>query len=370
MAEPKVERVKKIADAVLHEGYLLYPYRTSALKNRQRWFFGRLYPRTCCEAQGGADAWFMQAECLLLGHSESRLGVWVRFFQLIQAQEPVEREVVVADVPLGELLFDSKSVPFTFTPIEGAVELSAGCASGNCFKLTVRILNHTSLNGANRDCADAVLPHTLLSAHAILIVRQGQFISLLDPPEPVRVCAAECRNVATWPVLVGDEGERDMMLAAPIILYDYPQVAPESPGDLFDGTEVDELLTLRVLTLTEEEKREVRSTDGRALALLDRTESLTRQQMLRLHGAVRGASPRFRPGTRVRLRPRGRSDAMDLVLTGKIATVVAVERDLEDRLFLAVTVDDDPGQDFGAEGRPGHRFFFRPEEVEPLMEDL
>lgn len=158
-----------------------------------------------------------------------------------------------------------------------------------------------------------------------------------------------------------------MMLSAPLILYDYPTVAPESPGDFFDGTEVDELLTLRVLTLTDEEKREVRAMNGHARALLDRTERLTREQMQRLHGAVRSEiPPALRPGARVRLRPRGRSDAMDLILSGKTATVVCVEQDYEGRVYLAVTVDEDPGQDLGWESQPGHRFFFRSEEVEPL----
>src|SRR5262249_40300535 len=235
---------------------------------------------------------------------ETRLGVRVRFFQPTQTHEPVEREVVVADVSLAELLSGPKSVRFAFPPIEGAVDLSVGRAEGDCFKLTARILNHTPLNGPDQPGPDAVPPRTLVSTHAILDVREGQFVSLLDPPESLRAVAAECRNVGTWPVLVGNEGERDMMLAAPIILYDYPQVAPESPGDFFDGTEVDELLALRVLTLTEEEKREVRAGGSQARALLDRTEGLTREELLRLHGAVRGgASPGLRPGVRVRLKP-------------------------------------------------------------------
>ena len=68
----------------------------------------------------------------------------------------------------------------------------------------------------------------------------------------------------------------------------------------------------------------------------------------------------------VRLRPRGGADAFDLLLTGQAATVVAVEQDYEGRTYLAVTVDEDPGQDLGREGRPGHRFYFRPEDVEPF----
>jgi hypothetical protein len=369
MTAAQLEQVKAIADAVLYEGYLLYPYRASSLKNRQRCLFGRLYPRTHSEAQGGVDSWIMQTECLVVGHAKTRLGVQVRFLQLTAQREPVEREVVVAELPLGELLSDLKSISFAFDPLEGTVELSARRVEEECYQLTVRVLNHTPAQAADLTGPDTLLLHTLVSVHAVLGVWEGQFISLLDPPEHLRPLAARCHNVGTWPVLVGKEGERDTMLSAPIILYDYPQVAPESMGDFFDGTEVDELLTLRVLTLTEEEKREVRSGDGHARALLDRTEGLTPEQMRRLHGhgVMRdGAAPSLRPGVRVRLRPRGGADAMDIVLRGKAATIVAVEQDFEGRIHLAVTVDDDPGQDLGREGKPGHRFFFRPEEVEPL----
>ena len=75
-----------------------------------------------------------------------------------------------------------------------------------------------------------------------------------------------------------------------------------------------------------------------------------------------------RAGDRVRLRPRGRADIMDMALAGKAAAVDSIEQDFEGRVFLAVTVDDDPGRDLGVLRQPGHRFFFRPEEVEPLSE--
>ncbi len=108
--------------------------------------------------------------------------------------------------------------------------------------------------------ADALM-YSLVSAHTILTVEDGEFVSLLDPPENLRSLAAECSNIGTWPVLVGEEGERDTMLSSPIILYDYPQIAPESPGSLFDGTEIDEILSLRILTMTDEEKHEMRQSD-------------------------------------------------------------------------------------------------------------
>jgi hypothetical protein len=74
------------------------------------------------------------------------------------------------------------------------------------------------------------------------------------------------------------------MLCTPIILEDHPRIAPESPGDLFDGGEIDGLLTLSILALTDEEKAEIRAGDPRARAVLERTEALTDEQKLRLYG--------------------------------------------------------------------------------------
>jgi hypothetical protein len=383
--------VDEIAAALLYEGYLLYPYRRSALKNRYRWVFGVLVPRDYSRAVGETEPWVMQTECLLKGEPDAILQVRVRFLHLAApatapmlsphpaVDETAQREVVVEE-EVRHLHGTGREFPFRFPPqdgdrtengyrhVEGRLELSVQPTEGNVLRLTVRVENCTPVDSREQPGRGEVLHQCLISTHAILSLRQGEFFSLCDPPPALRDAAAACCNRATWPVLVGAEGRRDAMLSAPIILYDYPRVAPESPGDFFDGTEVDELLTLRVLTLTEEEKREVRAAGDRARALLDRTERLTAEKLLRLHGAVRDRAPAvIRPGARVRLRPRGRSDAMDLILSGKAATVVSVERDYEGRVHLAVTVDDDPGQDLGRQGQPGHRFFFRPEEVEPLM---
>jgi hypothetical protein len=128
---------------------------------------------------------------------------------------------------------------------------------------------------------------SLVSAHTLLGVYDGEFISLLEPPDDLKDLARSCQNMGTWPVLVGAPGERDTMLSSPIILYDYPQIAPESPGDLFDGTEIDEILALRIMTMTEDEKREMRNTDARARQILERTESLPAEQLRKLHGTLR-----------------------------------------------------------------------------------
>ena len=82
------------------------------------------------------------------------------------------------------------------------------------------------------------------------------------------------------------------------------------------------------------------------------------------HVAVGGVV--LKPGDRVRLRPRGRADIFDLALAGQLATIAAIEQDLEDRVYLAVTLEDDPGKDLGELRQVGHRFFFGIDEVEPL----
>jgi hypothetical protein len=358
-----------IARAVLYEGYILYPYRASAVKNRHRWTIGGLAPAAS-----------LRTECLVVGGAPAVLSVRVRFLHPLlrsgdglPTQEATEREVVLPEIPLGTL--SPQRIPFDFPPalelegnverrqhaVEGVVEVSCERVPSRVNRVAVCVHNLTPLDrGAGRDDAEL---RTLASAHVVLGVRGGAFVSLTDPPGELRAAAAGCRNEGVWPVLVGEPGSRDTVLASPIILPDYPRVAPESPGDFFDGTEIDEMLALRVLTLTDGEKRAM-AADPRARAILERVEALPADGLLGLHGAVRSKCPR--PGDRVRLRPRGRADAFDILLAGKVATVVSVEQDFEGTTYFAVAVDDDPGRDLGGTGQPGHRFFFRPDEVELL----
>jgi hypothetical protein len=342
--------IDQIARAVLYEGYILYPYRPS-VKNRQRWTFGGLYPPSYCLEQRSGDHWIMQTECLVRGDSQTRLSVRARFLHLMarlvgeltpplpelpQAGEPsyrivdtlhvgdkrfstwqeaVEREIVPGELPLADLEAHAQKFRFAFPEgrqweplldsdaqyvgvivrkqqaIEGLIELSAQTAAAGLMKVTAKISNQTPWKGGGERTRDAAVMRSLASTHTVLGVRGGEFLSLLDPPEPWRDIAATCRNIGAWPVLIGDEGDSDTMLSAPIILYDYPRIAPESPGDLFDGTEIDEMLTLRILTLTDEEKQLVEGVDERARALLKRTESLAREQLLQLHGTVRSLRP-------------------------------------------------------------------------------
>ena len=176
--------------------------------------------------------------------------------------------------------------------LEGVVEIKAASVGDQVYKVRVGVKNLTTLDGAaDRSGRDTALLRSLVSAHIVLGVEKGEFISLLEPPDSLRESAASCVNVGVWPVLVGAEGERDTMLASPIILYDYPQIAPESPGDLFDGTEIDEILALRIMTMTEDEKNEMRNTDDRARRVLERTENLPIEHLMKLHGTLRELRP-------------------------------------------------------------------------------
>jgi hydrogenase maturation protease len=172
--------------------------------------------------------------------------------------------------------------------IAGSIELTAERCGNGIYKIKALVRNDTPLARAEGQGRDEAVVRSLAAAHLVLAVRQGEFVSLLEPPDPLRALAAGCRNEGTWPVLIGEPGERDTMLAAPFILYDYPQIAPESAGDLFDATEIDEILTLRILALSPSEKQAMAAVDERARALLERTESLAPAQMLGLHGTVRG----------------------------------------------------------------------------------
>ena len=320
---------------------MLYPYRGSSVKNRQRFNFGVLYPKSYSEAQSGADACSLQTECLVEGACLSSLEVKVRFLMLVDRsvrqlqtsqpdgrisfesvpllevggkrfvpwQEAVECEVTVPVGNLDRLTAAPLRWDFAFPSkegteplrdasskivgmiirkgesVQGTVEISAMQAGDQLFKVRMRVNNLTPFDG--HTIRDEALAQSLVSAHVLLGVVDGQFISLLEPPEKLKALASSCQNVGAWPVLVGNAGERDTMLASPIILYDYPQIAPESPGDLFDGTEIDEILALRILTMTEEEKREMRSTDDRARKMLERTESLPMEHLMKLHGTLR-----------------------------------------------------------------------------------
>jgi hypothetical protein len=451
---PAFEATRKLANAVLFEGYLLYPYRASARKNQVRWQFGVLVPPGWSQAASG-EPWASQTDCLVEPGERATLHVLVRFLQvqartleradlagggfhpasslevdgaqLLPWEEGIERECGAA-LPIDELLAGERTIPFRLPggrrvdavrdaagrlvgrtmrrrwPVAGRLRLRAERLDGpyGAVRLRLRIENAAGW----RDPAaprEQALRRSLIAAHALLAVDRGGFLSLLDPPEWAKPAAAACENLHTWPVLVGEEGSRTAMLSSPIILYDHPAIAPESPQDLFDATEIDEILTLRTMALTEAEKREARATDERAAAIVDRVETMPAELLDRLHGAVRylraatdppvpsrtppelvpwwdpGADATVSPatdsvrvggvevakGSRVRLRPGlRRADAQDMFLEDRTATVEAVLLDVDGNRHLAVTLDEDPAAEL--QRWHGRFLYFSPDEVAPL----
>lgn len=343
--------IREIANAVLYEGYILWPYRKSATKNQQRWTFGGVYPRAHSEARED-DPWVMQTQCLLEAGEGGSVEVSVRFLHVVERQvarrtkegfepvdeltvagerhltwqEAVERELEPAPLCLDRSRFEHReeiaipaggakdelcdetgavvgAVRRTWEGLEGAIELTAERLPGldRLHRITVRILNATPFGLERQETQDNLaksaarrpvgreeaLRRTFCSAHTVVRARGGEFVSLTDPPERFAAAASGCRNEGTWPVLVGEAPDRSTLLSAPIILEDYPRIAPESPGDLFDGGEIDQLLVLNILSLTDEEKAEMRASDPRAREILERTEALGEEEMMRLHGAIR-----------------------------------------------------------------------------------
>ncbi len=447
----KFEMAQKVADAVLYEGYLLYPYRASAIKNQVRWQFGVVMPRGYSE-DGGSEPWTMQTECLIEPGDAPVLDLRLRFLQvqarivekavnaeqgiywpvesfefngrqLVSWDEGVKCELDYPGVNITELLVAERAFPVEVPtgreielirdaggeikgriirdrlPITGVIRVT-GEPMGSLIKIRLRIENLSPCAEDEKTKRTRALRHALVGAHTLLAVRDGAFISLLDPPEWARQAVASCVNLHTWPVLVGDEGDRDVILSSPIILYDYPQVAPESPGDLFDATEIDEILALRTMTLTDDEKAEARATDSHAAAIIDRVDTLPAEILDRLHGAVRylrkstekatgepenvpwwdpGADASVSPetdslqiagvsvskGSRVRLCPgQRRADAQDMFLAGRLATVEAVFNDVDGDSHVAVTLADDLAADLHR--WHGRFLYFSPDEIEPL----
>jgi hypothetical protein len=418
---------EQVADAVMYEGYILYPYRASAIKNRFRWQFGVIAPRADHDPKG-ADPWYAQTECLIEPSDSARLIVKARCLHLQHRQvevltegdwsprervlvggvelltwdEAVPCSVVSPRLPVNALCKREHAVGFELAgsteceefdgrephvrvtrrrwPISAVVRISAEHVAG-VIRIRARVENRTPADPEASNRATA-LRYSLLGCHLLLHVEEGQFVPVLDPPPYAETAARSCLSERAWPVLVGPPGRRDLTLASPIILPDYPAIAPESSNAFFDATEIDELLALRVMTMTEQERSEAAATDRHASGIIESVERHTANSFAQLHGAVRtfealvnGGEPpdrafvdvgaaRLTSGSRVRLTPRKRSDSLDLFLQGRTATIAMVHRDLEDRVHLAVTVDDDPGADL--KRAYGRFFYFSPDEVCPI----
>jgi hypothetical protein len=432
------DRARTIADAVLYEGYLLYPYRASSRKNQIRWQFGVLGPRGAADAGIGEDD-SLSAQFLIDGANGIKLVV--RFLQLQHRTaeretgggryQPVDElttpsgswlswdEAVEVELPFGSFYFAKPAGPWTL-PVTAPSGSDIEAVEGGRLvrtresvrgELTVGVervdgLNRVTVTVRNTaPCSDEAgkdwaIARSLIGTHLIAEVIDGEFISLLDPPDRAAAAAANCHQHRCFPVLAGRAGETDLLLVSPIILYDHPEIAEQSEGALYDSTEIDEILTLRVMTMTDEEKAQARATDPLAAQIIDRCDAMSPEAMQRLHGVLRdphlgepGLIPEIpdgvqwwdpladnavRPdidavlvngvrvsrGSRVRLHPGRRADAQDLFFSGKTARVTSVHEDVDGNQHVGVVVDDDPAADLHE--WYGRYLYFAPDEVEPL----
>jgi hypothetical protein len=453
-----LDKVRAVADAVLYEGYLLYPYRASSSKNQSRWQFGVLGP-PAASAESFAEDPSMSFQCLLapggvVGEATS-VQLLLRFLQL--QTRSVEELTDGVYRPVRELVVDGRSIlswdeafecevelpsydvtaalatatPPTLStdaeipateeiePVVNATGVPVGRiirrrqrlrasisvvaeADGDLVRLTVAVQNNHPDSVHGKD--DAVR-HSLIGAHLLLVADGGaRFISLLEPPDSAVAAAQRCTQRRCFPVLVGPTGSTDIVLGSPIILYDYPEIAEQSAGSLFDSTEIDEILTLRVMTMTDGEKAEARATDPRAAEIIDRCDQMSPETLQDLHGVLRdphasapaagpesqtfdtGDVPWWDPaadesvspdedsvligsvsvskGSLVRVHPSRRADAQDLFFADQVARVTAVLSDVDGGTHVALVLVDDPAADMHE--WYGRYFYFAPEELEPL----
>jgi hypothetical protein len=349
-------RAREVADAVMMEGYTLYPYRPSAPKNRYRWTFGVLAPEAWSEA-GGCESSWIETQLLVAGQP-MRITGQLRFFEIERSNgwdEGIAREIE----------FDGSQL-FAVGQLRGRISVRRDQVASGLWRVTVRVDNLTPWTdlGASREQA---LAAAFAGTHLLLATDGGEWLSAIDPPVAMRAAAATCRSTRTYPVLVDD-----LVLCAPFILYDHPTIAPESAGDMCDACEIDELLLLRARTLTDAEKREVIAIGGRSAEILARAEAMTEQQLARLHGAERDLRDsgemipkRLTVGSKVMLKtPNRHTDAQDLLFAGHRATIAEIKEDVDGTIFYAVTVDDDPATEL--HDWYGRYRYYRGDEVEPL----
>lgn len=478
-----LDQVRAVADAVLYEGYLLYPYRATSRKNQVRWQFGVLGPPGAAEDGSGEEPG-MSTQCLL-EEVESPASAWsvrihLRFLQLqtrtaeryddrrgrhvpvdrltvgdqqwMSWDEAVEHEIVL-DLSAEKLrsgsqeevsvdgredveeLVDPAGGPVPGDPVGRIVRsrwplrarVTATTTEDDCVtRLEVRVDNVSERRpDPHATPKDTAIRTSLIGTHLVLEAEGARFVSVIDPPAPAAAAARRCGQHRCWPVLSGERPTSDgggdeaartsaVVLASPIILYDFPEVAEQSAGALFDSTEIDEILTLRVMTMTEEEKAEARATDPRAREIIDRCDEMSPSALQQLHGVLRNphavspevpagvadirnldpptfgepdapwwdpaADEAVRPeldavvidgipvskGSLVRVHPSRRADAQDLFFHDQVARVTAVLSDVDGGVHVALVLDDDPAADLHE--WYGRYWYFAPDELEPLPE--
>lgn len=396
-------RLEELLESLLYEGYALYPYTPGAAKNSTPTPFGIVYPP---EYAAGNPATFdhLRLECGLVAHRANPLNApvsaGVRFLQAQgERHQAAERRV---DLPAP-----GEDVEFSFDGLEGYARLQVDPADDGVQRVCVCVHNTTKLADPDID-RGAALQASLLSTHVVVSAPGSSFLSPLE--------RRDFESVNTFPVLATPED--DTVVGAAIVLPDHPQLAPQSKGNLFDGTEIEEALLLHVHALPDMEREAIADQDPAVRAMVERAAATTPQDLFDLHGVMHPTPPgvlseaeqpephpvfegwrptaptqdrpaeqtepptppddlphfpghdqvtsggfTYRRGDRVRLAPKEEGDPIDHMVAGRTATIEKLLHDVDDRLYFAVTVDGDPGQELLRDS--GRFLYFFEGEIEP-----
>ncbi|MEP6513945.1 MAG: hypothetical protein ABJA79_08750 [Parafilimonas sp.] len=334
--------LENLTRTLLYEGYALYPYHRSAVKNQKPIPFGVVFPRDYNAHNEHARS-NMQTQCIIDGSDDSLININVRFLHLKKIEllehiapeenagndfipvfnltvkdksyqagwQTIERKITAGDLQIAQLIRHKEVISIGFdkmferkniyadsdtiaakqinnvSEIKGTVIIAAALVENmqNVFRITVNISNTTPVADAEVVTRDEVLSQSFLSTHIVLQTRNAAFISHQSPGEKWEAAIAGCENINTWPILI-DENDTTL-LSSPIILYDHPQINPQSSGDLFDSTEIEEALLLHVNLLSDEEKKRIAQSDEKLQAMLSKVSQVTLEELINFHSGLK-----------------------------------------------------------------------------------
>lgn len=307
--------IQQLADTVLHEGHLLYPCHGQALKDRQLWLFGTLYPKTYIEQQThDSERYQFISECLFYTENAAPvLNAQLRFLRRGPTGELIEQSH-----PL-KISQSNQSQTFCQNRLRYQVQRRLTCIKPNYYKLSFIIENLSIPNPQQQITQHQVLSQSLLSTQVIFYLQQGYFISLTDHPHHLETNIAACRNEGLYPILAGDNQYPQYLLALPIITEDFSQIAAQNPALLYNATDY-----------------------------------------------IRAEQDSPYAGRKAKIKPKASTDIFDVTLANKVVTVVKVETNFEGREYFVVTLDDNSGKDLGSTHLYSHRFLFSDNELEWL----
>lgn len=382
-----VDTLEELLDSLVFEGYALYPYTPGSTKNATPTPFGILYPPAYARTLATAFD-HLELRCELHAPPDAVLAAEVRFLSPEGERHRAQAQRV--DQPGGMLgaLTHGPMAKQVLVPCKDGPGLTVGlCLSARVIdsgsdrhEVTLMVENRTAMHRVGHLDRAGALAFSLLSTHPILRVSGGRFISPFERAYD---------SVNTFPVLATPAD--DVIIGATIMLPDHPQIAPESRGSLFDGTEIEEALLLHLQALSDGERAEIAGQDPALRAALARAATATPADLAALHGrvslrdrqtdeppteppglsdpsvgeqSVEVGGRSFARGSRVRLRPGVDADLQARMLEGRTATIERIMTAYDGCIHLGVTIDGDPGQALMRES--GRLLYFFPPEVEVI----